>query len=414
MEMTKAQLLEMLDAQIKKVMDADGFSERIKGILEARFKELQENIVKPNPFSVNESKALVEAIGFARIDGDHMITSKGSIFNLKNKSTPWIKVSKEVEEWAKDFALYLKTSRVTKLLASTSDESGGFTVPEEFKAFMVMYTAEATLIWQRATVWPMTTGTLSFPKLAQDPDVDSANFDHFAGVTFAWTEEGGEKEETEPEFGLLELIVHELAGYTEVTNTLLDDSVLNLVNFLTTLFRAAWYWMTDRSFLRGTGGKQPLGIFNDPSVLSVARETAGTVTVDDVINMDTKLPAVFDPGSVWFYSKRVRAAIRGQKSALTGELILQENYRDFADGYTDRLLGRPALLGDGKTSAIGTAGDLVLGNWPFYYVGFRQDFAMDSSRHYKFRNNRTSLRCSGRLDGEASIGQAFVILSDAS
>ena len=125
MELTKAQLMEMLDAQIKAVMDAEGFSEKIKGILETRFKELQDNIVKPNPFSVNESRALAEATGFARIDGDHMITSKGSIFNLKNKSTPWIKVSKDIEEWAKDFALYLKSSRVTKLLASTSDTAGG-------------------------------------------------------------------------------------------------------------------------------------------------------------------------------------------------------------------------------------------------------------------------------------------------
>ena len=413
MEMTKAQLMELLDAQIKSVTESEGFSTRIKSLLEDRFKELQESIVIPNPMKDPDVKGLVSAMGYAKIEGDFMVTTKGSIFNLKNKSAPWVQVSQEVTDWAKDFASYLKSGRVTKLLSSTADESGGFTIPEEFKAIMIMYDAEPTLIWQRATVWPMSAQKLSFPKLAQDPDIESDNFDHFAGVSFSWTEEGGEKGETEPEFGLLELIVHELAGYTEITNTLLDDSVLNLVNFLTKLFRAAWYWITDRSFLRGTGGKQPLGINNDPSVLVVNRQTASTVEVDDVLNMDARLPAVFDAGAVWFYSKRIRAALRGQKDT-AGALILQEKYTDFADGHINYLLGRPAFLADGKTQAIGTQGDLVLGNWPWYYIGFRQDFAMDSSKHYKFRNNRTALRCSGRIDGQASLGQAFVILGDVS
>ena len=119
------------------------------------------------------------------------------------------------------------------------------------------------------------------------------------------------------------MIVHELAGYTEVTNTLLDDSFINLINYLTRLFRAAWYWYTDKSFLDGTGGKQPLGIYNDPSILSVNRAVAGDVTFDDILRMDSRLPAMYDNGSVWFISKRVREKIRGEKDD-NGALLLKE------------------------------------------------------------------------------------------
>jgi HK97 family phage major capsid protein len=276
---------------------------------------------------------------------------------------------------------------------------------------MIMYDAEPTLVWNRATVWPMAGEKLSFPKIQQNPDVDAGGFDHFAGVSFEWTEEGGEKPETQPDFGLVEMIVHELAGYTEITNTLLDSSVVNLVNFLTRVFRAAWYWRTDKEFITGTGGKKPLGIVNDPSALIVNRAVIGDVTVDDILAMEAKLPAVFDPNSVWFISKKARAKLRGQKVSETSkELVLQESYRDFAEGYAATILGRPAFLADGKIPALGSTGDIVLGNWSQYYIGFNNNFTMDSSRHFQFKKNRTALRCSGRVDGVAAIPQAFVVL----
>lgn len=413
MELSKSQLTELLDAQIKSVMASSEFSDTMKKVFEDKFNELKNNVV--TPMSKENTNILTSTLGFARTDGKYLTTSKGSIINIGNKKSPWVALSKEMEDWTHAFAKYIKNGRVDKLLQESSDTAGGYLVPEEFRAIMIMYDSEPTLVWNRATVWPMGGEKMSFPKLAQEPDVDDADYDHFAGVTFAWTEEGGTKAETEPEFALVELVVHELAGYTEITNTLLDDSAINIINFITTLFRAAWYWITDRYFIRGTGGKQPLGVINDPMVLTVPRATASTVVVDDIIDMDTKLPAVFDANAVWFISKKVRGALRKQKvSASSDELVLQETYKDFSDGYSATMLGRPVILGDGKLPAMGTAGDVILADWRWYYIGFRQDFSMDSSVHYKFRNNRTAMRCSGRLDGQASMGQAFVILSDPS
>lgn len=413
-KLTVEELNKLLNAQVKAVMDSDEFGEKIQKLFSEKIKELQESIVNPSKNDISSyTNKVVEALGFAKVDGQYMTTSKGSIIDLKHKGAPWVTLSKEMEEWTKDFARYLKNRSISKLLQESTDTSGGFLVPEEFRALMIMYNTEQTAAFQRATVWPMMGEKLSFPKLMQEPDVDDSDFDHFAGVTFAWTEEGGTKEETEPTFGLVELIVHELAGYTEITNTLLDDSAINIINFITTLFRSAWYWMVDRSFIQGTGGKQPLGVVNDPSVLTVNRDTAGTVVVADVLSMEAKLPAVFDDGAVWFLSKNARTALRGQTTT-GGELVLVENYNNIAEGYNSMLLGKPVVLADGKVSALGTKGDIIYGNWKWYYGAMRQDFSMDSSRDYKFRNNRTALRCSGRVDGQAALGQAFVILDDVS
>lgn len=415
MKIAKSDLIELLKGQVTDIMSSDDFSYMVKSTITDMIKDLQNDV--QTPFPKNNVQGLITRMPGVSISDGYMTTEKGSVINLKNKQNPWVHCSEEVTQWAKDFSTYLKSkgSIVSKFLSESVDDEGGYLVPEEFRAMMIMYDAEDTLVWQRATVWPMSGEKMAFPKLNQNPDVQDQNFDHFAGVSFTWTEEGGEKDETEPTFGLIEMIVHELAGYTEITNTLLDDSVLNLMNYLTRIFRAAWYWQTDKDFISGTGGKRPLGILNDPGVLSVNRDTASVIKADDCLNMEARLPAMFDSQSVWFITKTGRASLRGQKvSSTSDELVLQEMYGDFSRGYDMTILGRPAFLADGKISALGTAGDLILGAWPWYYIGFRQNFSMDASSHYKFRNNRTALRCAGRVDGQAAFGSAFVYLDDPS
>jgi HK97 family phage major capsid protein len=411
MKLSKEELIALLKEQVTGALEGDEFSGMVKETVQTMIKDLQEDVQVP--FKTKDVNKYLITNPSLKIDGGVMTTPQGSVINLNNKSNPWVYASEEMQGWAKDFATYLKNGMVSKLMSESVDPEGGYLVPEEFRNIMIMYDAEDTLVWQRSTVWPMSGEKIQFPKLAQNPDVEDAGFDHFAGVTFDWVEEGGEKPETEPTFAMVEMIVHELAGYSEITNTLLDDSVINLINYLTRLFRAAWYWYTDRSFIQGTGGKQPLGIINDPSVLSVFRQTASTIEFHDVLNMEARMPAVFDSGAVWFITKNGRAALRGQTTD-NGDLVLQEHYfPDLTKGYDMTILGRPAYLADGKIPALGSTGDLILGTWTWYYIGFRQDFSMDSSRHYKFRNNRTALRCSGRLDGQAAIPQAFVILDSA-
>jgi HK97 family phage major capsid protein len=412
MKLSKEELINLLKGQVEDALVSDEFSVMVKDTVQQMIKDLQEDIQVP--FNAKDVNKYLITNPTLKIDGGIMSTPQGSVINLNNKSNPWIQCSDEMKEWAKDFAAYLKSGMVSKLMSESVDTEGGYLVPEEFRNMMIMYDAEDTLVWQRSTVWPMGGEKIQFPKLQQNPDVQDAGFDNFAGVTFDWVEEGGEKPETEPNFGMVEMIVHELAGYTEITNTLLDDSVINLVNYLTRLFRSAWYWYTDKSFIQGTGGKQPLGIINDPSILTVFRQTADTIEVQDVLNMESRMPAVFDNNAVWFITKQGRAALRGQTvTSSSKELVLQEMYTDLAKGYDMTILGKPAFLADGKIPALGSTGDLILGTWTWYYIGFRQDFSMDSSRHYKFRNNRTALRCSGRLDGQAAIPQAFVALDAA-
>ncbi len=340
-------------------------------------------------------------------------TPQGSIIDLSNRQAPFVKLSPEMAEFAEGVKQLLLGKSVSRTLVEGSDPSGGYLVPEEFSPTMVEYRYEQLCMWPGATVWPMNTDKIGFPKLAQRPDEDAADFDHFAGILFTWSDEGGTKTETEPNFEFLEMIAHELSGYTEATNALIEDSPINLINWLTGLFRRAYLYYTDRSFIRGNGARCPLGVCSDPAVLTVNRATAGAVTLADLLNMDSKLPSVFDQGVVWLASKKVLNSLRGQVDT-NGQLVLQEWYQQgppgVGAGLVTYLLGYPVVRSDGRSYDLGARGDIILINRAYYYVGQRKNFRFDTSREYRFRNNLTSFRIVCRLDGVMSVPEAAVIL----
>ena len=169
MKFTKEDLAALIKEQIGSVTATDEFGEHIKTVLQSMIKDLKEDIQRPIP--QDQVKGLLTSLPFTEIDGNYLTTEKGSIINLNNKSNPWVRVSDELGTWVTDFAKYVRNGQITKLLSGTVDTAGGFLIPEDFRAIMIMYDAEATLVWQRATVWPMNGPKVSFPKLMQNPDV---------------------------------------------------------------------------------------------------------------------------------------------------------------------------------------------------------------------------------------------------
>lgn len=355
----------------------------------------------------------------SEVYGERIVkTVAGSVMDMGSYSRPWIKLSPEMEKFVEGFKLLVKGApreAVEKVLLVNTDPGAGYLVPEEFVAQMVQYDTEPAVIWPRATIWPMNTDKVGFPKLEQRPDEDAADFDHFAGISWAWTEEAASKEETQPEFAFLELIAHEIAGYTELSNTLIEDSAINIINFITGLFRRSYIWYTDRSFIRGNGARCPLGIVSDPAVLTVARQTATNFTWIDALAMDSKLPSVFSTGAIWLMNKKVLNNLRGQVDT-DGQPVLQQFYHaqpaGIGMGQITMLLGYPIIPSDGKTYALGTKGDVILCDPRWYFIGDRRRFTLDVSEHFKFRSNRTAIRVCGRLDGQPAFSEAFIVLDD--
>jgi len=273
---------------------------------------------------------------------------------------------------------------------------GGFLVPIEQDSRMLSVGAEDTTIRDRAVVIPMGRRELRIPVV--DQTGTTAGVPHwFGGMSFTWTEEAGEKSQSDPTFRQMKLIAHKLTGYTVASDELLEDSAVSLAAFLSSPLGfaggSAWTW--EWAYLNGTGAGQPLGVINAPATISEVRNTANAISFGDLVSMASQ----FLPNSrgMWHISQSAYASIV-QLSGPTGNpsFIWQPNARD---GVPDMLLGYPVTWSE-KNPILGAAGDVVLADWSKYLIGDRKATTIESnSTGTTWRNDQTEWRMISRGDG---------------
>ena len=331
------------------------------------------------------------------------------------KIKPFIKLSDKMENFVNGIREIAKTGIIskTKALQESDDTAGGFLVPEEFQAEVIRFATEAAIVRPRARVIPMKSNTLTLPKL------DQSNY-KFAGIDISWEgDEGDEKEESQPKFGRITLKLGKMIGLCPVSDDLLEDSAINLANFLVAIFGEAIAYEEDKRFLTGNGMKKPLGIVNCGT--SKARTEASKIVYEDLKHMAEQLPAWADAGARWILTKAALTEILDIKSGIyTGAAVDQtEGFPLFLPGFSiaaaipKTILGYPYDLTD-KLPAVGNKGDLILGNLSAYYIGDKGGLSVASSMHDRFRYDETTFRFVKRVDGQCALSNAFVVLDDAS
>jgi HK97 family phage major capsid protein len=314
------------------------------------------------------------------------------------------------EDWNTKKHFEAKSVDWSTVMNTQDDQSAGLFVPEDIRYAMLQFAPPGTIVWPRAQVWPMTTQKIQWPKLDQDLTEDNEDF--FGNVRMRWTEEGHSKPSTKAQFGMLTLECHEISAFTPVTDILLQDSAINIGNLLVQLFQGAYWHYTDRVFLRGFGATRPMGVLNAPGVTTVSRVTSGTVGYADCLNMQSQLPPMFDAGAVWFMKKQVFNTLRKEKDDQGRPIMeLGQGYNNFGEGVAGYMLGLPVVMSDYKTSALGSTGDVVLGDWKHYFIGERKTVSVEMSRHFLFDDNQTAFRASARVGGTPEQEKAFVVLS---
>lgn len=405
----------MLKKKIKELNE----DEKIEG-QEGEEKDEQENTEEENEAEQKMLKAIKDSIDKKadEIFADIKATEKRAlrptlgkypektILNsdpVLRKRAPFVELSKKMTDFVNDAKVLAKGGMpvsLQKALAEGTDSDGGFLVPEEFQAEVFRYATEASIVRPRARVFNMTRDTLGIPKLDQSSD-------QFAGVALYWAAESGLKTASQPSFGKITLSVKKLIGLCPVADELLEDSAINLANFLVSLFGEAIAYEEDKKFIQGTGMGQPLGIINGMTI--VARNTSSTILATDIYKMWTELPVWAEDGAVWLTSKNGIAQLlrANQKETNTFNFFLS----NLSQAIPYSLLGKPVLVTDKVETTIGTKGDIILANLNYYFIGDRSALQVTSSIHDRFRYDETVFRFVKRVDGQPATAKAFVGLN---
>lgn len=303
-----------------------------------------------------------------------------------------------------------KLAAARKIMAayqSVDPGSGGFLIPETQRADILSLTLEQAIVRPRATVITMDSLTQSIPFVDSTTNEGSV----FGGMIFYWTPESGEILSTNSKFGRVKLEANKLTGGARIPNELYADA-RGLASFLNKAVPTGLAFYEDVAFLTGNGVGQPLGVYNSPAVVTVAKETnqvADTVKTANVLKMFSRMLSSSQGRAIWLANQTDFEQLMSLSIDVGtgGAPIALVNIRD---GALPTMLTRPLILTE-KNPVLGDEGDLAFIDFAYYLIGDRQAISMESSGHSRFMNDETELRVIERVDGRPWIQSAITPLN---
>ena len=291
-----------------------------------------------------------------------------------------------------------------KALGEGAGETGGFLVPEEFRAELLRIPLEDAIIRPRARTIPMASNTIKLPRVKDTSHASSV----YGGVIGYWVEEAGSYTASEPDFAQFQLVAKKLTGYTQASNELAQDSAIALESLLTGMFGDAIRFYEENAFINGDGAGEPIGIKNADALISVAKETgqaATTLVYENLVKMYSRMLPSSHSNAVWIAHPDVLPQLMTMALNVgTGGSAIFVNNASASVPMT--IFGRPIFFTE-HAQTLGTVGDIYYADLSYYVIGDRQGVTIASSDHYRFANGETVWRFTERLDGAPWLDSAI-------
>jgi HK97 family phage major capsid protein len=238
----------------------------------------------------------------------------------------------------------------TRALIVGDDTKGGYLAPAEFQAEVVRGIVEISPIRQAVRVGNTSAGSVILPKLTGRP-------------TAQWVGEDEERPETTMTYGQLEIPMHELACYIDVSLRLLEDSAINVDSEIATELSQEFALKENTAFSNGDGAKKPVGIQRVAGIAEVVNGSTTAVNPDKLIGLLYGLPQQYRNNGSWLMNGTTLGLIRTMKDS-NNNYLWQPSLQA---GQPSTLLGRPVIEDP-------TMPDIASGNFPIMYGDFNRAY----------------------------------------
>lgn len=319
-------------------------------------------------------------------------------------------------------AVYFRDMHAIKALSGGVAAAGGFQVPEEFAAEVNRVIEDFGLVRKLSRIIPMTSDRLHIPRLASS-----------VGVTFPGENTAGS--ETEPVWEEVLLEPETAVGLTVLSNELLADANISIVDLLTELFAEALAGEEDNQGFAGVGSPFT-GILTaagvSETVLGTGDTDPGDAEADDYRDVIASIKPWSLQGAAWFLHRTVWSEVQKKKdtngafiaSALNpiqNPVAGSPQSQSFANLIVGTLWGYPVYLSD-KLPATGVQINTefaVFGNLRHLYFGNREEVTMSISdsavvgANSTFERNQMAVRVTERFATVVGLPAALARLKTA-
>ncbi len=256
----------------------------------------------------------------------------------------------------------LKDLQIQASASSGDDTAGGFTVPEEMEAAIDRVLPKVSAMRRLATV--INIGTDEYKRLVSK-----------GGTTSGWTAEKGARAETDVS-ALAQIIINakEIYAMPYATQTLLDDSRINIEQWIANEVANEFAEEEGAAFITGDGVSKPKGIASYTMAANssyswgeVGYIAGGHATLlnsaDKLIDLVHALKAPYRNGAAWLMNDTTLGKIRVLKDG-QGNYIWRPGLEA---GVPETLLGKPVEIDD-------NVADIGAGTYPVFFANFKRAY----------------------------------------
>jgi len=395
--------------QVDLILEAIKSKTLSKSEFEQKFGELQESISQRDK-DIDRQKGDLEAKMNADVEKKQnefetkMESKFGELVTRLTNAIPKVELKQEQKEeknkYGKDLGEFMVKARhrdtEIKALAESDGITGGYLVPPEFSSEILRVSLETSVVRTNgARTINMLKPELYIPALNM---ASNASGSMYGGMAAYWTEENEEKSESEPKFKQVKLKAKKLAGYTESSDELDDDSIVSMGSLLSEMFGEVIAFEEDYAFLSGNGVGKPLGITVSPAFITTSRTSGSLILTDDIINILARFKGNLSRAK-WLINQSTLPSICKLMDENDNYIWHPGTAGSIASAIPGTLYGIPIVITE-KAPLVAEQGGIMLVDFGFYLIGDRQGLAIDESMHYKFRNDKKCWRVVKRVDGQ--------------
>ncbi len=316
------------------------------------------------------------------------------------------KLARAVKSMKFFLALMVNDHATMKAMGEATDTAGGYLVPEEFRAEVILKLQVLPIMRNIARVWPMGRDRVLIPSEA-------------ARIAVAWEAENVQWSETDAQFGQVALQVHRLNGFSRMSRELLADSAVAVMDVLAQMYSEAIGLEEDKQFMIGNGVDKPLGLNATTGIGSVA-QAGGALAYDDFVELFYTLGRQYRRNAVWMMADaNVKKSAKLKDS--NGRPIFDSavNAPSGAPGggtpgampQTGTILGRPVMNQDDIQTNV-----IYFGDPRYYFIGDRGEMGaeMTTVGAGTFEKHQAAIKVWERVDGRVALPDAFKKLTGVS
>lgn len=298
---------------------------------------------------------------------------------------------------ARAFATYLRKGESAleplerKALTVGDSIRGGFLAPAQLAGDVIRAVKEFSPVRRLARNLETDRGSIDFPRQT-------------AGTAATWVGEVETRTETDAAFGMIEVPLHEMATYIDVSARLLEDAAVNFEDLLAQDLGEAFATAEGAAFAGGNGVKKPFGFLTATAAVPESPSLDGaTVKPDGLIKAMYSLKSPYMTNGTWLMNRNTMAVVRQMKDDQL-RYLWAEPAGGIVNGQPGTLLGRPVEIDPNLP-------DIAAGSYPIVFGDWRRGAVVVSKPYgVSIQRDPYTVATSGkvRFHGRMRVGMAVI------